>query len=155
VYHEVRRTQLNQSSVRSTEKPARKTLLKKRSVLSSKGYVTNPALRNCVVTKGSKSLLEMEQRAPELVTDLSLKNVVLKNNLVGADLTELMCYSQSEKMEIIDRHGSFISQSSVYCILNSYDLMTSPNYIVLSAADKVSAENQTSSRAMAAELYLF
>jgi len=37
----------------------------------------------------------------ELVADLFLKNVVLKNNLVGADLPELMCYSQSEKMEII------------------------------------------------------
>jgi len=57
--------------------------------------------------------------------------------------------------EIIDRRGSFISESSAYRILNSYELVTSPNYIVLSAADKVSAENQMSSRAMAAELYLF
>lgn len=38
--------------------------------------------------------------------------------------------------EITDRHGNFISESSVYRILKSYDLVTSPNYIVLSAADE-------------------
>ena len=36
---------------------------------------------------------------------------------------------------IIDTHGIFISKSSVYRILKEYDLITSPNYIVMSASD--------------------
>jgi len=37
---------------------------------------------------------------------------------------------------ITDTEGWFISESSVYRILKSYDLVTSPNYIVISAADE-------------------
>jgi transposase InsO family protein/transposase-like protein len=37
---------------------------------------------------------------------------------------------------ITDTQGYFISESSVYRILKSYDLITSPAYVVLSAADK-------------------
>jgi transposase InsO family protein len=37
---------------------------------------------------------------------------------------------------ITDKEGYFISESSVYRILKAYDLITSPVYIVLSAADK-------------------
>ena len=37
---------------------------------------------------------------------------------------------------ITDTHGAFISESSVYRILKDYDLVTSPAYIVLSAADE-------------------
>ncbi len=37
---------------------------------------------------------------------------------------------------ITDSHGAFISESSVYRILRDYDLVTSPAYIVLSAADE-------------------
>jgi len=37
---------------------------------------------------------------------------------------------------ITDAHGSFISESSVYRILKSYDLVTSPAYMVLSAKDR-------------------
>lgn len=37
---------------------------------------------------------------------------------------------------ITDTQGHFISESSVYRILKSYDLITSPAYVVLSAADK-------------------
>ena len=37
---------------------------------------------------------------------------------------------------ITDSHGAFISESSVYRILRDYDLLTSPAYIVLSAADQ-------------------
>jgi transposase InsO family protein len=37
---------------------------------------------------------------------------------------------------ITDTEGTFISESSVYRILKSHDLVTSPNYIVLSAADE-------------------
>ena len=36
---------------------------------------------------------------------------------------------------IIDTRGDFISKSSVYRILKEYDLITSPNYIVMSAGD--------------------
>ena len=36
---------------------------------------------------------------------------------------------------IIDTQGNFISESSVYRILKEYDLITSPNYIVMSAKD--------------------
>jgi transposase InsO family protein len=42
---------------------------------------------------------------------------------------ELACY-------ITDNEGYFISESSVYRILRSYDLVTSPAYIVMSAADE-------------------
>ena len=38
--------------------------------------------------------------------------------------------------EIIDSHGAFISESSVYRILRDYDLVTSPAYIVLKASDE-------------------
>ena len=38
--------------------------------------------------------------------------------------------------EVTDRHGAFISESSVYRILREYDLVTSPAYIVLSASDE-------------------
>jgi putative transposase len=37
---------------------------------------------------------------------------------------------------ITDTEGWFISESSVYRILKSYDLVTSPNYIMISAADE-------------------
>lgn len=37
---------------------------------------------------------------------------------------------------ITDTQGYFISESSVYRILRDYDLITSPHYIVLSAADR-------------------
>lgn len=37
---------------------------------------------------------------------------------------------------ITDTHGYFISESSVYRILKSYDLVPSPNYIVMAAADR-------------------
>jgi putative transposase len=37
---------------------------------------------------------------------------------------------------ITDREGIFISESSVYRILKGYDLVTSPNYIVISAASE-------------------
>jgi len=36
---------------------------------------------------------------------------------------------------IIDTQGTFISKSTVYRILKEYDLITSPNYIVMSAGD--------------------
>ena len=36
---------------------------------------------------------------------------------------------------ITDEHAYFISESSVYRILKSYDLITSPAYILLSASD--------------------
>jgi transposase len=37
---------------------------------------------------------------------------------------------------ITDTQGWFVSESSVYRILKSYDLVASPNYIVISAADE-------------------
>jgi len=37
---------------------------------------------------------------------------------------------------ITDTHGAYISESSVYRILKGYDLIQSPNYIVMSAADE-------------------
>jgi len=42
---------------------------------------------------------------------------------------ELACH-------ITDHEGWFISESSVYRILRAFDLVTSPNYIVMSAADE-------------------
>lgn len=40
--------------------------------------------------------------------------------------------------QITDNEGYYISESSVYRILRSYDLITSPAYIVIKAADKFS-----------------
>ena len=37
---------------------------------------------------------------------------------------------------ITDTHGTFVSESSVYRILKSFDLVTSPAYIVMSAKDR-------------------
>jgi putative transposase len=37
---------------------------------------------------------------------------------------------------ITDREGWFVSESSVYRILKAYDLVASPNYVVISAADE-------------------
>ena len=37
---------------------------------------------------------------------------------------------------ITDKKGYFISESSVYRILKSFDLITSPHYIVIKASDK-------------------
>lgn len=37
---------------------------------------------------------------------------------------------------ITDTQGTFISESSVYRILKSFDLVTSPNYVVMSAKDR-------------------
>jgi hypothetical protein len=37
---------------------------------------------------------------------------------------------------ITDEEGYFISESSVYSILKAYDLITSPIYVLISAADK-------------------
>ncbi len=37
---------------------------------------------------------------------------------------------------VTDEHGYYISESSVYRILKSFDLIASPNYIVLTASDK-------------------
>jgi transposase InsO family protein/transposase len=39
---------------------------------------------------------------------------------------------------VIDKMGYFISESSVYRILKSYDLVTSPHFIVMAASDKFS-----------------
>ena len=44
---------------------------------------------------------------------------------------------------ITDREGYFISESSVYRILKSYDLVASPAYIVMKAADKFSNPTKT------------
>jgi transposase InsO family protein len=44
--------------------------------------------------------------------------------------------SRQVAYHITDHEGYFISESSVYRILRSYDLVTSPAYIVMSAADE-------------------
>jgi len=56
---------------------------------------------------------------------------VLKTALEKPELSprELAC-------DITDKEGWFISESSVYRILKAFDLITSPAYILLSAADK-------------------
>jgi transposase InsO family protein/transposase-like protein len=53
--------------------------------------------------------------------------------------TALDCPEMSPRQlawHITDTKGTFISESSVYRILKSYDLITSPAYIVLEAADE-------------------
>lgn len=44
---------------------------------------------------------------------------------------------------ITDKEGYFISESSVYRILKSYDLVTSPAYIVMKASDKFSSPTKS------------
>jgi hypothetical protein len=50
---------------------------------------------------------------------------------------------------ITDVEGWFISESSVYRILKSYDLITSPNYIVISAAAIPAIANTANSTSIA------
>jgi transposase InsO family protein/transposase-like protein len=53
---------------------------------------------------------------------------------VALDYPELSPHELAWK--ITDSEGTFISESSVYRILKSYDLVTSPSYIVMVAADE-------------------
>jgi transposase InsO family protein len=53
---------------------------------------------------------------------------------IALDLTEKS--PRELAWHITDTFGYFISESSVYRILKSYDLITSPHYIVMAASDK-------------------
>ena len=55
---------------------------------------------------------------------------------------------------ITDNEGYFISESSVYRILKAYDLVTSPAYIVMSAADEFKHKTKKGARAVADRLHL-
>lgn len=59
-----------------------------------------------------------------------VRQLVVETALEQTDLSprELACH-------ITDREGTFISESSVYRILKSFDLITSPAYVVMSASD--------------------
>ena len=59
-----------------------------------------------------------------------VRQLVVNTALEHTDLSprELACH-------ITDQEGTFISESSVYRILKSFDLITSPAYVVLSASD--------------------
>ena len=52
---------------------------------------------------------------------------------IALDKTELS--PRELAWHITDTYGYYISESSVYRILKAYDLITSPAYVVLSAAD--------------------
>ena len=59
-----------------------------------------------------------------------VRKLVVNTALDQTELSprELACH-------ITDREGTFISESSVYRILKSFDLITSPAYLVMSASD--------------------
>jgi putative transposase len=59
-----------------------------------------------------------------------------KEHIVSIALERLEDTPRQLAWHITDTQGYFISESSVYRILKQYDLVPSPNYIVMSAADK-------------------
>jgi transposase InsO family protein len=59
-----------------------------------------------------------------------------KQKVVDLAISEPEKTPRELAFNITDKEGWFISESSVYRILKAYDLITSPAYIVLSAADK-------------------
>jgi len=60
----------------------------------------------------------------------------IKEQVVDIALTQTDKSPRELAWYITDNQGYFISESSVYRILKSYDLIMSPNYIVMSASDK-------------------
>ena len=66
-------------------------------------------------------------------------NKIPEEEKAGVVETALECPAMSPRelaWHITDSKGAFISESSVYRILKSYDLITSPAYIVMEAADE-------------------
>ena len=61
-----------------------------------------------------------------------------KNDVVETALDRPEMSPRELAWHITDTKGTFISESSVYRILKNYDLITSPAYIVLEAADEFS-----------------
>jgi transposase InsO family protein len=59
-----------------------------------------------------------------------------KEQIVSIALERLEDTPRQLAWHITDTQGYFISESSVYRILKEYDLVPSPNYIVMTAADK-------------------
>lgn len=59
-----------------------------------------------------------------------------KQRLIDAALAKPELTPRELAWHITDSHGAFISESSVYRILRDYDLVTSPAYIVICAADE-------------------
>lgn len=59
-----------------------------------------------------------------------------KDDIVDAALERPEMSPRELAWHITDTKGAFISESSVYRILKSYDLVTSPAYIVMAAADE-------------------
>lgn len=59
-----------------------------------------------------------------------------KEQIVSIALERLEDTPRQLAWHITDTQGYFISESSVYRILKKYDLVPSPNYIVMSAADQ-------------------
>ena len=59
-----------------------------------------------------------------------------KEHVVNVALEQPELSTRELAWHITDSHGAYISESSVYRILKSFDLIQSPNYIVLSAADE-------------------
>jgi putative transposase len=59
-----------------------------------------------------------------------------KEQIVSLALERLQDTPRQLAWHITDTQGYFISESSVYRILKQYDLVPSPNYIVLAAADQ-------------------
>jgi putative transposase len=60
----------------------------------------------------------------------------IREQVVDIALTETDKSPRELAWYITDTQGYFISESSVYRILKSHDLITSPNYMVMSAADR-------------------
>ena len=59
-----------------------------------------------------------------------------KEQIVSIALERLEDTPRQLAWHITDTQGYFISESSVYRILKEYDLVPSPNYIVMAAADQ-------------------
>ena len=65
-----------------------------------------------------------------------------KQRVIDVALAKPELTPREPAREITDSCGAFISESSVYRILHDYGLVTSPSYIVLSAADEYSQKTK-------------
>ena len=60
----------------------------------------------------------------------------VRQRVVDAALADAAKSPRELAWQLTDRDGQFLSESSVYRILRAHDLITSPAYVVLSAASR-------------------
>jgi len=60
----------------------------------------------------------------------------VRQSILKLALEGLECSARELAVLYTERHGYFVSESSVYRLLKAHDLITSPAFVLLKAADK-------------------